>query len=81
MNHNIDTSWLPSEIQILDGFNDAILGITPTDNLVYSFEKCIDIVETREEISFVDAVEYVEEKLLTLKEKEKRNPIFVKDIF
>lgn len=81
MNNNIDLSWLPENIQVLDGYDSAIIGITPTDNLVYSFEKCIEIVEDTLDMEFESAVAYTENVILTNQEPAKNHPVFVKDIF
>lgn len=42
-----------------DGFDEAIIGITNNQILVYSIEKMIDILMKQEELSEVDAIEHL----------------------
>jgi len=42
-----------------DGFDEAIIGITNNQILVYSIEKMIDILMKQEELSEIDAIEYL----------------------
>ena len=47
-----------------DGFEDALLGVGTKkgseDSLVYSYEKCVDILIDREDMSYEEAIEWME---------------------
>tara|TARA_R110000796_G_scaffold162503_2_gene279298 strand:- start:9631 stop:9885 length:255 start_codon:yes stop_codon:yes gene_type:complete len=50
------------EILVADGFDEAVIGIA-TDfidqpRLIYSVNKCIDILMNRDEMDYTDAMEY-----------------------
>ena len=42
-----------------DGFDEAIIGITNNQILVYSIEKMIDILMEEEELEEIDAIEHL----------------------
>jgi len=44
---------------IADGFNDAIIGVDESSmRLIYSVSKCLNILETVEKMSELEALEY-----------------------
>jgi hypothetical protein len=47
-----------------DGFDDAILGVGlkkgSEDSIVYSYEKCVEILMDREDMTYEDAIEWME---------------------
>ena len=53
-----------NKLQLLDGFNDAIIGTCIRLNnppyLIYSHYKCIDILMTNYNINYLEAVEFFE---------------------
>ena len=58
---NIFDFYPDDEFLIADGFNDAVIGIdSGLDRLVYSSEKCVEILMKRDGMSFDDAVEFFE---------------------
>ncbi len=62
-----------------DGFEDAIIGVCG-EKLVYSNDKCIEILMTRDGMSFDEAIEYFEFNVLGAYVGEK-TPIWVDDMF
>lgn len=58
---NIFDFYPDDEFLIADGFNDAVIGIdSGLDRLVYSSEKCVEILMERDGMSFDEAVEFFE---------------------
>lgn len=47
-------------MRIIDGFSPAVLGVSHDDRLIYSYEKMIDILMTRDGMSVEDAIEYID---------------------
>lgn len=79
---SLDLSILPPETVILRGLDDAILGLTPTDNLIYGFETCVDLTMKYRELSFPDAVDYLENRYVyRAYTSDEKAPIFCKDVF
>lgn len=74
-----DTSYLPSGSIIFDEFKDAILGYDLNDQIVYSYDKCIDILINEQEMSLEDAVEWMDYNVIPITTEECK-PIFVKYI-
>lgn len=62
-----------------DGFEEAIIGVCG-EKLVYSNDKCIEILMTRDGMSFDEAIEYFEFNVLGAYVGEK-TPIWVDDMF
>lgn len=49
---------LPDGAVIADGLDDAIIGITTRGIVVYSFDKCIEILMNRDDMGPDEAIEY-----------------------
>lgn len=53
-----------SELLQADGFEDALLGLGrkkgSEDSLVYSYEKCVDVLIEKQGMSYEDAIEWME---------------------
>lgn len=53
-----------NKLQLLDGFNDAIIGTCKRLNtppyLIYSRHKCIDILMTNHNMNYLQAIEFFE---------------------
>jgi hypothetical protein len=53
--------WFGDDVELLfaDGFNDAILGVDfSTHRVVYSIERCLEILETKEGMNAEDAMDH-----------------------
>ena len=53
--------WFGDDVELLfaDGFNDAIIGVDfSTRRVVYSIERCLEILETKEGMSAEDAMDH-----------------------
>jgi len=49
------------ELMIADGFDDAVIGIcNHSQRLIYSYRDCVDILISNEDMSEIDAMEYLE---------------------
>lgn len=60
-----------------DGFDNAIIGVEPnTMKLVYSRDKMIEILMTDEELTELDAIEYLEQNTWNAYVGEK-TPIYI----
>ena len=52
-------SYSDEDFLIADGFNDAIIGVDESSmRLIYSVSKCLNILETVEGMSELEALEY-----------------------
>jgi beta-lactamase class A len=72
-----------SDVKLLqaDGFNDAVIGIDLSSmRLVYSVNKCTDILITRDGMTQEEAIEYLEFNTFSAYVGEK-TPIWVHDNF
>lgn len=49
-----------NKIHIIDGFTDAVIGISHDNRLIYSYDKMINILMERDNISHTDAIEYID---------------------
>jgi hypothetical protein len=66
---------------VADGFNDAIIGIDESSmRLIYSVEKCIDILVENDEMLLEQAIEYFEFNVRGSYVGE-QTPIFCEDTF
>lgn len=66
---------------ILDGFNEAILGVEDNQmKIVYSSKKIISLLISNDEMSYEDAMEHFDYNIRGSYVGEK-TPIFVDDIF
>ena len=50
----------------LDGLDSAVLGITDTGHLCYSYELIVDTFVTRDEMQYDEAIEWVEYNIVPL---------------
>lgn len=68
------------ELLLADGFDNAIMGISCGMNpvVVYSYNKCIEILMERDEMEEEDAIEYMEFNVVGAYVGEK-TPIFFHD--
>ena len=49
------------DLLIADGFDDAVIGICHhSQSVIYSYQKCIDILMFEENMSDIDAMEYLD---------------------
>jgi hypothetical protein len=69
-----DTDFLSA-----DGFEAAIIGVCD-DRLVYSNQRCIEILMIRDEMSYLDAIEYFDFNVRGAYMGEK-TPIWVEDMY
>lgn len=77
--HTILHNYKDTEIMMLDGFDDAVMGIEyPSMRLIYSVKKILDVLQ--KEMSEQDAVEYFTYNIWTAYVGEK-TPIFCVDDF
>ena len=68
------------EILIADGFDEAVIGIdTKSMRLIYSVEKCIDIL-MKQDMDMTEAIEYFEYNVSGSYVGEK-TPIWCEDLF
>jgi chaperone required for assembly of F1-ATPase len=66
---------------VADGFNDAIIGVDEsTMRLIYSVEKCIDILVENDEMLLEQAIEYFDFNVRGAYVGE-QTPIFCDDTF
>jgi hypothetical protein len=66
---------------VADGFNDAIIGVDESSmRLIYSVEKCIDILVENDEMLLEEAIEYFEFNVRGSYVGE-QTPIFCEDTF
>jgi hypothetical protein len=73
-------NYQDEEILKADGFDDAVIGIdTNSMRLIYSVQKCIDILK-EDEMDEIDAIEYFEYNVLGAYVGEK-TPIWCNDFF
>ncbi len=63
---------------LAEGFEDALVGHTYGANIVavYDYERCIEILMTRDEMSCIDAIEFIEFNVVNNYVGEK-TPVFV----
>ena len=53
--------WEDEDLLIADGFDNAVIGIcNHSQRLIYSYQKCIDILMSDENMSDIDAMEYLD---------------------
>jgi len=53
--------WEDEDLLIADGFDDAVIGICHhSQRLIYSYQKCIDILMSNENMSDINAMEYLD---------------------
>jgi len=73
-------NYQDEEILKADGFDDAVIGIdTNSMRLIYSVQKCIDILK-EDEMDEIDAIEYFEYNVIGAYVGEK-TPIWCNDFF
>lgn len=49
------------EMTIADGFDDCVLGICPsTYKIIYSYNSCLDVLMTRDKMTYQEAVEFMD---------------------
>jgi hypothetical protein len=73
-------NYQDEEILKADGFDDAVIGIeVHSMRLIYSVQKCIDILK-EDEMDEIDAIEYFEYNVLGAYVGEK-TPIWCNDFF
>ena len=73
-------NYQDEEILKADGFDDAVIGIeVHSMRLIYSVQKCIDILK-EDEMDEIDAIEYFEYNVLGAYVGEK-TPIWCEDLF
>lgn len=55
---------IPDDFVVLDGFDAAIMGVVhridAEDALLYDFNKCVNILMERDNITMMDAVEWMD---------------------
>lgn len=69
------------KVETLNGFDDAIIGIDKFSvRIIYSVKKCIDIVQNKNNIELLDAIEYFENKMRNVNIID-NGPIFCEDRF
>ena len=75
MNKELKFALELNKCNMIDGWNDAVIGITHSDKpkAVYSISKCIAIIKIKENISFEEAEEF----FVYNKMKGENAPIFV----
>lgn len=63
---------------LAEGFEDALVGHTHGSNIVavYDYERCIEILMNRDEMSCIDAIEFIEFNVVNNYVGEK-TPVFV----
>ena len=53
--------WEDDDLIIADCFDNAVIGICQhSQRLIYSYQKCIDILMSDENMSDIDAMEYLD---------------------
>lgn len=76
------SSTYPQEpIVLLDGFEDAILGVCRDADMqraIYSYWKCIEIMVHQEDVEFDEALEWME--LVEEEDFGPSGPLFLKEI-
>ncbi|MFW6243204.1 MAG: hypothetical protein ACOC2W_03500 [bacterium] len=66
---------------VADGFDDALIGVDENgDRLVYSVQKCIDILIKRDGMKYDEALEYFDFNIRQSYVGDK-TPIWVNDLF
>jgi len=61
---------------LLDGFEEAILGTDiETQKVIYDYNKCIEIIVARDEVSREHATEFIDYNVLGI--KGEGSPIFI----
>ncbi len=67
-----------NECLLADGFDKALVGHTHGSNIVavYDYERCIEILMTRDEMTCIDAIEFMEFNVVGSYVGEK-TPLFV----
>ena len=65
MNVKEEISEINEDALFADGFDDAIIGIAVggpnmNDVVVYDYEKCIEVLISRDGMSYSDAMEYMD---------------------
>ena len=63
-----------------DGFDDAAIGISFNNELIYSYEKMVDILLEDNELSVDEAKDYIDYNILSGGCSMKRCPIIVSEI-
>jgi len=61
MLEDILEQYSDEELLVADGFDDAVIGIAndfTEPRLIYSVSKCLDILMKRDEMIYLDALEY-----------------------
>ena len=60
MNKELQFALELNKCTIIDGWNDAVIGITHSDKpkAVYSISKCIELIKKKENITFEEAEEF-----------------------
>ena len=58
--------YLRSDAIQLDGCDSAVVGITESGELCYSYELLVDVFVARDEMTYDEAVEWVEYNIVSL---------------
>ena len=68
------------ELMIADGFDDAVIGICHhSQKLIYSYQKCVNILVSNDDMQEIDAIEYLDFNTINSYVGEK-TPIWCMDI-
>jgi len=74
---------MDEELLKADGFDDAIIGVGrkkgSEDSIVYSYDKCVEILMERDEMDYEGAVEFMEFNVVDAYVGP-RTPIFVQSL-
>ena len=53
------------EMTIADGFDDCVIGICPlTYKVIYSYNKCLDVLMSRDGLTDYEAIEFMEHNVV-----------------
>jgi hypothetical protein len=73
-------SYDNEELMIADGFDDAVIGICHhSQKLIYSYQKCVNILVSNDDMQEIDAIEYLDFNTINSYVGEK-TPIWCMDI-
>jgi len=67
------------EIVEIDGFQDAIVGITDDSILIYSYEKMVEVMVNKGEDA-IDAMDYIDYNILRFASYISRHPIIMYEV-
>ena len=72
-------------IVLADGFENAIIGVTDTEpkKIAYDYWVCIDIIlksKQKDEVSFDEAIDWLDAFSILNNKKGKRFPVFIKTL-